>query len=149
MPAHAFYQICISNMTPYKPFKSIVTIFFGLFISTSRKSNSYLQKEGEKRAAVQGTESSAIFCIYIAQRGRTHRMQFQNEVHIDCYFLHTAGSNTIPIIYDWRFLGDKNPIKQPIFPSPLYIHSFCKMSVFLLQPRAICNPSHYLPRQHI
>lgn len=42
-------------------------------------------------------------------------MQFQNAVHIDSYFLHAAGSNTILIIYDWRFLGNKNPIKHPIF----------------------------------
>lgn len=42
-------------------------------------------------------------------------MQFQNEAYIDSYFLQTAGSNTIPVIYDWRFLGNKNPIKHPIF----------------------------------
>lgn len=139
MQAHAFYQICKSNMTPYKPFKSIVTISFRLFISTSKKSN-YWKRE-RKGLLCRELKSSEILCIYIAQRGRTHRMQILNVVHIDSYFLHTAGSNTIPIIYDWRFLGDKNPIKHPIFPFPLYIHSFCKWVCSCFSPgRSAIHP---------
>lgn len=111
MQAHAFYKYVnqiwhlVSLSNQLSPFSLVY-----LHQQEERATHIYQNRKRERKEQLCREVRVLKYSAFIY-----HREGDAVPECIDSYFLHAAGSNTILIIYDWRFLGNKNPIKHPIF----------------------------------